>query len=100
MKTVSNEELIKAEHNLLDLYRESTNGCDSLIESYEKVLEDYSSNPEIILDSVFLGIDKYGLDVDYENGLYIVDDNDGNVIAAIDFASSVYKWVARFGSVN
>lgn len=100
MKTISNEDLIKAEYNLLDFYKESTCGCSSLIESYEKVLEEYSNHPEIMMDSVFHSINKYNLELDYENGLYIVDDNKGNIVEDSDFASGVYKWVAKFGGVS
>jgi hypothetical protein len=94
MKTISDEDIIKAYTNLLDFLN---------LDVIEKadILNKFSKDPYIKISIVLKILRVYDLQCALiDSDRYLIFSKDTNIVEDIDFASGVYKWVARFGGVQ
>lgn len=94
MKTISDEDIIKAYSNLLDFLNLD------VIEK-EGILTRFSKDPYIRMSIVLKILSVYDLECALiDSDKYLIFSKDANILEDLDFASGVYKWVAKFGGVS
>ena len=106
MRSISREDLIKAEYNLLEkvkvVYKDNIEDIgNNFLGDYEDDLRKYKLKPSMNMSRVNDILEIYELDYELleDDDTYIIINDDNLYIEDSDFASAVYKWAAKFGGV-
>ena len=106
MRSISDAGLIEAEYNLLEkvkvVYKENIEDIGgNFLSDYEDDIKSFKLKPAMNANRVMDLLDVYDLGWQMlDDNTYVIADDFDNYVHDSDFASGVYKWVARFGGVT